>query len=75
LAYPDPSIALARAHPQGQGAGATQRRLPAVPYDDGQLVQLLGQVVETPPPPSNDAGCAVCNEKSNCYGKLDPLAN
>lgn len=58
LAHPDPAVALARAHPQGQGAGAAQRRLPAVPHDDGQLVQLLGQVVETPSP-GNDAGRAV----------------
>lgn len=62
LAHPDPAVALAWAHPQGQGAGAAQRRLPTVPHHNGQLVQLLGQVVETPPP-GNDAGRAVCNER------------
>lgn len=62
LAHPDPAVALARAHPQGQGAGATQRRLPVVPHHDGQLVQFLGQVVETPPP-GNDASRAVYNGK------------
>lgn len=62
LAHSDSAVALAWAHPQGQGAGAGQRRLPAVPHHDGQLVQLLCQVVETPPP-GNNAGRAVCNEK------------
>lgn len=58
LAHPDPAVVLARAHPEGQGAGAAQGRLPTVPHHNGQLIQLLGQVVETPPP-ANDAGCAV----------------
>lgn len=62
LAHPDPAVALAWAHPQGQGAGAAQRRLPVVPHHDGQLVQFLGQVVETPPP-GNDASRAVYNGK------------
>lgn len=70
LAHPDPAVALAWAHPQSQGAGATKRRLPAVPHHDGQLVQLLGQVVEAPPP-GNDAGSAVCNEKR--WREISPL--
>lgn len=49
LAHSDPAVALARTHPQRQGAGAAQGRLPVVPHHDGQLVQLLGQVVEAPP--------------------------
>lgn len=70
LAHPDPAVALARAHPQSQGAGAAKRRLPTVPHHDGQLVQLLGQVVEAPPP-GNDAGSAVCNEKR--WREISPL--
>lgn len=38
LAHPDPAMALAWAHPQGQGAGATQRWLPTIPHHNGQLV-------------------------------------
>lgn len=62
LARPDPPVALAGADPQREGAGAAQRRLPAVPHHDGELVQLLGQAVEAPAP-GDDAGRAVCNDK------------
>lgn len=68
LAHPDPAMALAWTHPQGQGAGPTQRRLPTVPHYYGQLIQLLGQVVETPPP-CNDAGCAVYNKEKKIIRK------
>lgn len=71
LAHPDPAVALAWTNPQGQGAGAAQWRLPAVPHHNGQLIQLLGQMVETPPP-CNDTGRAVCNDQK-MLRKIRPL--
>lgn len=38
LARLHPPVALARAHPQGQCASATQRWLPTVPHHYGELV-------------------------------------